>query len=167
MRGNHIKGSSNVLVDSLLRGFHVPLNIMALTFTTLFHPQVLLSPFRIVWSSFKVISWMRLLVPSATVKEVLPCQHKRSCLGICLNGGTSWRASVSEISGLMESHNRSELSLLGDLLRLSAKISSARRCNKSYFPQLSKEHLAQSGLSSVKNEAGPGGGQFRTDIGVH
>ena len=150
LSGHHIKGSSNVLADSLSRDFHVPSYIVELTFTELFHPQVLSSPFRLAGPSFDVISWMRSLEPSATVKEVLPHRHKRSCLGTCLNGKSSWRASALKISGLMRSPNKSSPSWSEDLSRLFAEISSARKHNRDYYTRQLRERLARSGLSFAR-----------------
>ena len=148
--GIHVKGSSNVLADSLSRDFHLANEVLDLTFTSLFYPQVVSAPFRISSPSFDVISWMRSLKPSKTVKAVSAHRRSRSCLGTFLNGKSSWQASVSAMSGWTSSPRTSDLSWWRGSSRLYEEISSARKlCRSSFMAQL-RERSARSGQSFVR-----------------
>ena len=136
--GHHIKNPSIVIVDSLSRNFHVPADVLQLTFIQLRYSQVVSTSFRLAGSSFDIISWIRSLKPPETVKMVLPRKHKHSCLGAYLSKRSSWQASVSEISGWARSPNTSVLSWLGDSLRLLRKITLARKHSQKYSEDLQK-----------------------------
>ena len=109
LESQHIKGSHNVIADSLSRDHHLQETHLKFILTSLFPKQV---PRNFKISSTlpeKIISWLESLKDITTNAGVSPPKHSRSKTGLLFDGKDSWSAVVSKINFLIDSQRKQKL----------------------------------------------------------
>jgi len=106
LESQHIRGSHNVIADSLSRDHHLQETHLKFILTSIFPKQV---PQNFSISSTlpeKIISWLESLKDITTNAGVSPPKHSKSKTGLFFDGGDSWNAVVSKINFLMDSQKQ-------------------------------------------------------------
>ena len=140
IESQHIKGTHNVIADSLSRDHHLKDTHLQFILTSLFPTQV---PQNFKISStlpIAIIQWLDSLKDISTNVEVSPPKLSRSKTGLFFDGEDSWTGVVSKTNSLMASqkHQKSQSSqhssLLLEEMRMARTINPISKAEQSCPP---------------------------------
>ena len=109
IESQHIKGSHNIVADSLSRDHHIEATHLTFILKSLFPSQVNQNFEISQILPVKIISWLNLLKDILTTSEVSIPKHCKSKIGILFDGKNSWKEVVYMINSLNHSLKRQEL----------------------------------------------------------
>ena len=109
IESQHIKGSHNIVADSLSRDHHIEKTHLAFILKSLF-PSQANQNFEILQTlPVEIISWLNSLEDISTTSEALTPKHCKSKTGILFDGKNSWKEVVYTINSLNHSLTKQEL----------------------------------------------------------
>ena len=95
----HVKGTHNVVADSLSRDHHIPNKQLKFILHILFPSQVP-KGFTIQNPPKEIISWLYSWKAMLPHRKASPQEHKPSKLGVLIDGEDSWKAVASKMNSL-------------------------------------------------------------------
>ena len=102
----HVKGSHNIIADSLSRDIHIPCKQLSFLLCELFPTQTPMVLSIVEDLPDEIICWLGLLKGGKLSGKELPQEPTPSKMGILVNGSASWPAVVSLIRSLKDTATR-------------------------------------------------------------
>ena len=124
----HIKGTHNVIADSLSRDHHLSNKQLTMIFKTIL-PQQTPKNINICQLLTDIISWIHSLRHSLTKKQELPQQQIKSKLSVLIDGEDSCQTLVLKMNGLQNTIKNKKFTSSLHLQELAEEISMVRQIN--------------------------------------
>ena len=104
----HVKGTNNIIADSISRDFHLPNKVLEFCLSSLYPSQTPKGLKILTILPNEITSWVASLMDGMTSTQALPQAPKNSNMGVLLDGKTSWTEVVSRINSWTTSVRKQE-----------------------------------------------------------